>query len=84
MKVIEIPVDLLRPKVRVRRDVGDLLALADSIREYGLLQPLVVSEGDDGKYEIVLGYRRYLAALEAGIWIREHTNISPIFISLIS
>ena len=67
MKVIEIPVDLLRPKVRVRRDVGDLLALADSIREYGLLQPLVVSEGDDGKYEIVLGYRRYLAALEAGL-----------------
>lgn len=67
MKIIEVPVDLLRPKVRVRRDVGELVALVDSIREYGLLQPLVVSEGDDGKYEILLGYRRYLAALEAGL-----------------
>ena len=67
MKVLEVPVDLLRPKVRVRRDVGDLLALVDSIKEYGLLQPLVVSEGDDGKYEIILGFRRYLAASEAGL-----------------
>ena len=67
MKIIEVPVDLLRPKVRVRRDVGELVALVDSIREYGLLQPLVVSEGEDGKYEILLGYRRYLAALEAGL-----------------
>jgi len=67
MRIIEVPVDLLRPKVRVRRDVGELITLVDSIREYGLLQPLVVSEGDDGKYEIVLGYRRYLAALRAGL-----------------
>ena len=66
-KLTKVPIELLRPKVRVRRDVGDLLALADSIREYGILQPLVASEGEDGKYEILLGYRRYLAALEAGL-----------------
>ena len=35
IKILEVPVDLLRPKVRVRRDVGDLLALVDSIKEYG-------------------------------------------------
>ena len=67
MRIIKVPIDLLRPKVRVRHDIGELAALVDSIREWGLLQPLLVSESDDGTYEIVLGYRRYLAALEAGL-----------------
>jgi len=66
-KVISVPIDLLRPVVCVRRDVGDLTALVDSIREYGLLQPLLVSESDDGTFGIIWGYRRYLAALEAGL-----------------
>ena len=66
-KVVSVPIDLLRPVVCVRRDVGDLTALVDSIREYGLLQPLLVSENDDGTFGIIWGYRRYLAALEAGL-----------------
>ena len=66
-KVVSVPIDLLKPLVCVRRDVGDLTALVDSIREYGLLQPLLVSEDDDGTFGIIWGYRRYLAALEAGL-----------------
>jgi len=65
--VIILPVELLRPKIRVRRDLGDLSTLVNSIKKRGILQPLVVSEGGDGRYEIVLGHRRYLAALEAGL-----------------
>jgi len=67
MNVIVLPIDLLKPKLRVRRDFGDLSTLINSIKKRGILQPLVVSEGDDGYYEIVLGHRRYLAALEAGL-----------------
>ena len=65
--VIILPIELLRPKIRVRRDLGDLSTLVNSIKKRGILQPLVVSESGDGRYEIVLGHRRYLAALEAGV-----------------
>ncbi|RLG02817.1 MAG: hypothetical protein DRN61_05800, partial [Thaumarchaeota archaeon] len=65
--MVKIPIELLRPKIRVRRDLGNLSTLINSIKKRGILQPLIVSEGDDGRYEIVLGHRRYLAALEAGL-----------------
>ena len=79
--VVILPVDLLKPKIGVRRDLGDLSTLINSIKKRGILQPLVVSEGDDGRYEIVLGHRRYLAALEAGL--RELPAISIGKMSLI-
>jgi len=42
-------------------------ALADSIREYGLIQPILVREVGN-KYEIIAGERRYLAAKEADLF----------------
>ena len=35
--------------------------LADSIEKYGLMQPIVVRETTDNKYEVIVGQRRYLA-----------------------
>ncbi|MCX8193713.1 MAG: ParB N-terminal domain-containing protein [Nitrososphaeria archaeon] len=67
MKVIRVPVSSLRPKVLARREFGDLSRLAESIKEHGVLEPLIVSETGEGCYEIVLGVRRYLAALKAGV-----------------
>jgi ParB family chromosome partitioning protein len=46
---------------------GDLEDLTRSIREKGLLQPLVVRLRNDGEYEIVAGERRWRAAQRAGI-----------------
>jgi ParB/RepB/Spo0J family partition protein len=46
----------------VRTDLGDLTGLADSIREHGIMQPIVV----DADMRIVSGHRRYAAAQLAG------------------
>ena len=43
-----------------------MLELAESIKQYGVLQPLLVQERED-YYEIVAGERRWIAAKIAGI-----------------
>ncbi len=48
-------------------DPGTLLELAMSIRERGVLEPIVVRPKGDGKYEIVMGERRWRAAQMAGL-----------------
>ncbi len=66
----EIPVERLEPDPRQPRkifDEAELRNLADSIRENGLLQPVVVYRaGDPGRYRIIAGERRYRAAILAG------------------
>ncbi len=44
-----------------------LKELADSIRERGVMQPLLVREIDDGRFEIIAGERRFRAATLAGL-----------------
>lgn len=53
----------------VREDLGDLGDLARSIRQQGILQPLVVQPHPtaDGRYRILAGHRRYDAAQLAGL-----------------
>ena len=49
-------------QVRTRDVSKDIDELAESIRKVGLLEPIVVAPpGPNGKYEIILGQRRYLA-----------------------
>ena len=45
----------------------ELLELAESIRENGVLQPLIVTKIDNGKYEIIAGERRFRAAKHVGL-----------------
>ena len=47
----------------------DMTELIDSIKEYGILNPLLVRplEGDDGKYEIISGHRRFFVAQKLGM-----------------
>ena len=52
---------------RARFDEDALAALADSIRERGILQPPVVRERPDGRFELIAGERRWRAARVAGI-----------------
>ena len=80
----EIPLDSLTiglGQVRMRDVSKDISELAESIRQVGLLEPIVVSPIDDsGNYEIITGQRRFLAHQELGaetIWsavLDEHVD----------
>ena len=67
----EIPIDRIRPNPEQPRrvfDPAELERLAASIRQHGVLQPVVVRRaGDDGVYELVVGERRWRAARAAGL-----------------
>ena len=55
-----------REQPRKKFDEDSLLELADSIRQYGVLQPLLVQKRE-GYYEIIAGERRWRAAKLAGL-----------------
>ena len=64
-----IPIDDIHPnkgQPRKRFKAEDLAELTDSIKQNGILQPLLVRKVDKG-YEIVAGERRYQAARAAGL-----------------
>lgn len=66
----EIPVEAITPNPKQPRTVFDTDALAElveSIKEVGLLQPVVVRPLDDGHYELVMGERRLRATQQAGL-----------------
>lgn len=65
----DIPINDIRPNPRNPRSSFDEDALAElehSVREFGLLQPIVVRQVDGG-YELVMGERRWRAAQRAGL-----------------
>lgn len=67
--VQEINIDEIIPnphQPRLNFDGGKLEELASSIREHGIIQPLIVSK-NKGQYEIIAGERRYQAAKMAGL-----------------
>jgi ParB family chromosome partitioning protein len=69
-RFVHIRVDMVRPNPRQPRTAVDdeaLDELAASIREVGLLQPVVVREIDPDGYELVMGERRWRAAQRAGL-----------------
>src|SRR5687767_12932875 len=66
----QIPVELMTPNPRQpRRDFDEaaLLALAGSLGERGLLQPVLVRPSTGGTYELIAGERRWRAAQLAGL-----------------
>ncbi|MCW5761178.1 MAG: ParB/RepB/Spo0J family partition protein, partial [Phenylobacterium sp.] len=70
--VREIPIELIRRnpgQPRVHFDEAELAELAGSIRDKGVLQPILVrpSATSPGEYEIVAGERRWRAAQKAGL-----------------
>jgi ParB family transcriptional regulator, chromosome partitioning protein len=66
----EVPTSDIRENPRQPRTQFDEQALDDlaaSIREHGIIQPLIVSERGEGMYELVAGERRWRAAQRAGL-----------------
>lgn len=68
--VHEISVEVIHPNPHQPRrhfDHGQLEDLITSIKEHGILQPLVVTAKDDGSYELIAGERRFRASKIAGL-----------------
>ncbi|MEE1930015.1 ParB/RepB/Spo0J family partition protein [Streptomyces sp. TRM 70351] len=66
----ELPLDAISPNPRQPRKEFDEDALAElvtSIKEVGLLQPVVVRQLDGDRYELIMGERRWRACRKAGL-----------------
>lgn len=77
-----------RDQPRKEFDQASLSDLADSIRQYGVLQPLLVRPMPDGIYQLVAGERRWRAARMAGlsqvpVIIRELSDTETMALALI-
>lgn len=64
-----IPIEQIQPNAgQPRKDMGDLAGLVESVREKGVLEPLLVRYmPQSGVYMIISGERRYQAGREAGL-----------------
>ncbi len=65
-----IPIDIIAPnrmQPRITFNADKLEALAESIKEQGILQPLIVSSLPNGHYELIAGERRLRASKLAGL-----------------
>src|SRR5438067_13017874 len=66
----EVPVEAIRPnpwQPRTHFDQRELEELAQSIREHGVLQPVLVSQQTDGTFQLITGERRWRAVKRAGM-----------------
>jgi ParB family chromosome partitioning protein len=69
VRFAELMIDMITPNARQPRtifDEGDLAELTASIKEIGLLQPIVVRPRRDG-FELIMGERRWRASRRAGL-----------------
>lgn len=67
-KLVSLACRLIDPDPnQPRRDLGKLDELAESIREHGLINPLVVEPLASGRYRILAGERRFVACRQLGL-----------------
>lgn len=87
----EVPVELISPnpnQPRRRFDEEHLQALATSLQERGVLQPVLVRPTPSGRYELIAGERRWRAAKLAGLnevpaIVRRHDEAAALELALI-
>lgn len=87
----DVPVDLIAPNPQQpRRVFGEeaLVALADSLKDRGVLQPVLVRPVAGGTYELIAGERRWRAARLAGLdtvpaMVRPHDDAESLELALI-
>lgn len=89
--VTEISISLIEPNKKQPRkqfDKEKIEALASSIEEHGLIQPIIVKKNNQGMYTIIAGERRWRASKKAGlkkipVIIRDYSDIESAQIALI-
>lgn len=90
-QAVKLPIDEIEPNREQPRksfEAEPLTELSESIKEHGVLQPLLVRPMADGSYRLVAGERRYRAARMAGltevpVTIREMTDEEESLFALI-
>jgi ParB family chromosome partitioning protein len=90
-EIVQMPVEKLVPnpgQPRKNFDETELKELADSIKTYGIIQPIIAANAGDGTYIIIAGERRTRAAKLAGlktvpVVIRDYTDQKRLEVSLI-
>lgn len=90
-EVVQIDIGKIRPsgdQPRKRFDDGSIEDLTQSIREKGILQPVIVSSVGDGTFQLIAGERRWRAATRAGLktipaFIKDVSSQDAIEIALI-
>lgn len=70
---MQIRIDAITMRARVRKNLGDLGSLMQSMKQYGLLNPIVVNQ----EHELIAGHRRLESAKRLG-W----TNIDAVVIAM--
>ncbi len=88
--VVEMKISLVEPnREQPRKTFNDetIQELADSVRQYGIIQPLLVQKAD-GYYQIIAGERRWRAARKAGlktvpVIIKDFSTQTAVEVSLI-
>jgi ParB family chromosome partitioning protein len=60
-------IDIERDPKQPRKDLGDIDDLTRSVREHGVLQPIIVSPLDERRYLLIAGERRLTAASKVGL-----------------
>ena len=84
-----IPIEDIEPNPnQPRRHLGELAELTASIREKGILEPLLVRAIEGRRYQIIAGERRYRAAIDAGLdelpcVVRESSDAETMELALI-
>jgi ParB family chromosome partitioning protein len=87
----ELPVELITPNPQQPRRIfeeGSLVALSESLKERGILQPVLVRPVPGGTYELIAGERRWRAAQLAGLdtvpaMVRPHDDAESLELALI-
>lgn len=90
-RVIEVPISTIERnphQPRVHFDHADLEDLISSIREHGVLQPIIVTPKPDGSYQLIAGERRLRASTIAGLktipaLVREATELQKLELAII-
>ena len=86
-----LPIESIAPnpnQPRSSADADGLVALAESIRARGLIQPVLVRPRADGGYELIAGERRWRAAQMAGLdtvlaLVRDHDDAASLELALV-
>lgn len=90
--MMQVPVENIQPnphQPRTSLNPEELKELADSIKEHGIIQPLILTQGEqEGHYFLIAGERRWQAAKAAGLAevpaiLREVTQQEMLLIALI-
>ncbi|KQC13158.1 MAG: hypothetical protein APR63_09395 [Desulfuromonas sp. SDB] len=90
-KLLELDITLLQPgklQPRTKIDPEALEELTSSIKQDGIIEPLIIRPAKQGKYEIICGERRYQAAKKANLTkvpviIKEVNDLKALEISLV-